>query len=148
MNARPLKKSELADVESTEKGGENDHADHIPSPLFTGPVEPATKGLARALLQLQSEDEVVCFLRDLCTPAEITALSERWHVAQLLDEGELSYRDIHDATGVSTTTVSRVARFLFNEQHLGYRLVLGRLGGQENGQKSSQDSDPEVGPAG
>lgn len=144
MNARPIKKSERADAES----GEDGHADHIQARLYGSPVEPAVMDLARALLKLESEDEAVCFIRDLCTPAEITALSERWHVARLLDEGELSYRDIHDETGVSTTTVSRVARFLFNEPHQGYRLVLGRVGSKDDGQKSPQDRGPEVGQAG
>lgn len=144
MNARPLKKSEPGNAES----GEDGHADHIQPRLSGGPVDPALDDLARALLELRTREEAICFLRDLCTPAEITALSERWHVARLLDAGGLSYRDIHDETGVSTTTVSRVARFLFNEPHLGYRLVLGRIGGHKNGQKSSQDRDPEVGQAG
>ncbi len=58
------------------------------------------------------------------------ALSERWHVARLLDEGELSYRQINEATGVSTATIVRVARFLRDEPHQGYRAVLDRLTGQ------------------
>ncbi len=67
------------------------------------------------------------FLVDLCTPAELRALSERWAVAKLLDEGELSYRDIREKTGVSTTTIGRVARFLKDEPHQGYRIILDRL---------------------
>ena len=63
------------------------------------------------------------FLVDLCTPAELRALSERWHVAKLLKEGKLSYRDINAQTGVSTTTIGRVARFLRDEPHGGYRAL-------------------------
>lgn len=63
-------------------------------------------------------------LIDLCTPAELRALSERWRVAKLLDEGEMSYREISAETGVSTTTIGRVARFLKDEPHGGYRLLL------------------------
>lgn len=66
------------------------------------------------------------FLVDLCTPAELRALSERWHVAQILDSGKSSYRDISVETGVSTTTIGRVARFLKDEPHQGYRAVLDR----------------------
>ena len=66
-------------------------------------------------------------LRDLCTPAEVRTLAERWQVARLLDAGQLTYREIHDATGVSTTTIVRVARFLKEEQNGGYRLLLDRL---------------------
>ena len=66
-------------------------------------------------------------LRDLCTPAEVRSLAERWQVARLLDEGGMTYREIHDATGVSTTTIVRVARFLKEEQNGGYRLLLDRM---------------------
>jgi TrpR-related protein YerC/YecD len=83
--------------------------------------------LCDALLQLQSADEMRRFLRDLTTPGELQALAERWRVARLLDEGEKSYRDISAETGVSTTTVTRVARFLSQEDHKGYRLVLDRM---------------------
>ncbi|PHR92322.1 MAG: TrpR like protein, YerC/YecD [Robiginitomaculum sp.] len=84
------------------------------------------KDLASALRASQSVEEVENFLVDLCTPAEVRALSERWHVAKLLDKGELSYRDIHAQTGVSTTTIGRVARFLNEEPHQGYRTILDR----------------------
>lgn len=84
------------------------------------------KDLAMALRASQSVKEVENFLVDLCTPAEVRALSERWHVAKLLDKGELSYRDIHAQTGVSTTTIGRVARFLNEEPHQGYRTILDR----------------------
>ena len=71
--------------------------------------------------------EMSRLLKDLCTPQEIRTLAERWHVARLLDNTDMSYRDIHDATGVSTTTIVRVARFLRHEPHLGYRAALDRL---------------------
>lgn len=83
--------------------------------------------LAQALLGLQSTDEVKAFLNDLCTPSELRAFAERFKVARLLDEGQLSYRDISERTGASTTTVTRVARFLREMPHQGYRLVLDRL---------------------
>ncbi len=82
--------------------------------------------LASALLLLRSPDEARALLSDLCTPAEIRTIAERWHVARLLDQHDLTYREIHDATGVSTTTIVRVARFLRQEDHRGYRLLLDR----------------------
>lgn len=84
--------------------------------------------LADALSRLNGEDEARALLADLCTPAEIHTLAERWHVARLLDEGKLTYREIHEATGVSTTTIVRVARFLRQENNGGYRLLLDRIG--------------------
>ena len=76
---------------------------------------------------MRSEDEAGRFLRDLTTPGELQALAERWRVARMLDEGGKSYRDISAETGVSTTTVTRVARFLGQENYKGYRLLLDRL---------------------
>ena len=83
--------------------------------------------LADALVQLGSREEAVRFLTDLCTPAEVHTLAERWQVARLLDAGELTYREIHEKTGVSTTTIVRVARFLRQEDHGGYRQLLDRM---------------------
>ena len=60
-------------------------------------------------------------------PGRGPRLAERWDVARLLDAGDLTYREIHDATGVSTTTIVRVARFLRQEDNRGYRLLLDRL---------------------
>jgi len=80
--------------------------------------------LALALTQLGTPEDMERFLIDLCTPAELRALSDRWHVAQLLDTTEASYREINALTGVSTTTIGRVARFLKDEPHQGYRIVL------------------------
>jgi len=57
----------------------------------------------------------------------LRAFAERFRVARLLDEGQLSYRDISERTGASTTTVTRVARFLREMPHQGYRLVLDRM---------------------
>jgi TrpR-related protein YerC/YecD len=99
-----------------------------PTPTSDGPA--LARDLAEALLTARSADEMVRLLTDLCTPAEIRTLAERWHVARLLDGSDLSYRDIHDATGVSTTTIVRVARFLRQEPHQGYRAALDRLAGK------------------
>ena len=86
--------------------------------------------LCEVLLTPESAEEMARLLADLCTPAEVRTLAERWHVARLLDEGKLSYREIHDATGVSTTTIVRVARFLKQEPHQAYRLALSRIEGK------------------
>jgi TrpR-related protein YerC/YecD len=86
-----------------------------------------TDDLCAALLVPRDAAEMRRFLTDLCTPAEVRTLAERWHVARLLDGTPLSYRDIHDGTGVSTTTIVRVARFLRQEPHQGYRQILDSL---------------------
>ena len=79
------------------------------------------RDLCAALLTPRDAEEMARLLADLCTPAEVRTLAERWHVARLLGETDLTYRDIHDATGVSTTTIVRVARFLRQEPHQAYQ---------------------------
>ena len=95
----------------------------------TKDVERLTDELCDALLTPRNRDQMQSLLRDLCTPSELRALAERWHVARLLDRTDLSYRDIHDATGVSTTTVVRVGRFLRQERNQGYRRAIDALEG-------------------
>ena len=86
----------------------------------------AARTLSEALLSLESAQEVREFLEDLCTPAELEAMIDRWRVAQLLDQG-YSYRDIREMTEVSVTTIGRVARFMELGAG-GYRTALNRLG--------------------
>lgn len=95
--------------------------------------EVLTADLCSALLTPVNASEMQRLLLDLCTPAEIRTLAERWHVARLLDGTGLSYREIHDATGVSTTTVVRVARFLREERNGGYRRAIDAMGGGDAG---------------
>ena len=83
--------------------------------------------LIEALLSLKDVGEMDRFLTDLCTPGELNTLAERWRVARLLDENQLTYRQISEKTGASTATVTRVARFLSQEPAQGYRLVLDRM---------------------
>jgi TrpR-related protein YerC/YecD len=99
----------------------------------TRDADTLTADLCAALLTPRDGTEMARLLTDLCTPAEIRTLAERWHVARLLDGSDLSYRDIHDATGVSTTTIVRVARFLRQEPHKGYRCAIDALGGGNAG---------------
>lgn len=99
------------------------------SPSPTRDLSALTDELCDALLTPASREEMRKLLLDLCTPSEIRTLAERWHVARLLDGTDLSYRDIHDATGVSTTTIVRVGRFLKQEPNRGYRQAIDKIGG-------------------
>jgi TrpR-related protein YerC/YecD len=69
------------------------------------------RSLCVALAALKTPEEVRAFLRDLCTPAELQAMADRWAVVGPLKRA-LPYRKIHELTGVSVTTIGRVARFL------------------------------------
>jgi TrpR-related protein YerC/YecD len=88
--------------------------------------DPASlKGLFAALLSLKSRRDAEEFLADLCTPGELSDLADRWKVVRLLDKG-LPYREINARTGVSTATVTRVARCLVRDDG-GYRKILDRM---------------------
>ncbi|WP_233580237.1 YerC/YecD family TrpR-related protein [Luteimonas sp. 100069] len=83
--------------------------------------------LARAFAALETADEVARFLDDLCTPAELEALVDRWRVVPLLQQG-VPYREIHERTAVSVTTVGRVARTL-DRGAGGYAIAARRVAG-------------------
>src|SRR4051812_29663115 len=80
-----------------------------------------TRDLCRAFLMLMDESECRNFLRDLCTPEELRSMSERWRVVQLLKK-KIPYRKIQEMTGVSTATITRVARCLTYGEN-GYALL-------------------------
>lgn len=108
-------------------------------------IWPTDEGqLYKAILRLKTVGECFAFFRDLCTPGEIKALKERWEIAQLLDKGELSYRQIAEKTGASIATIGRVARFLKDENYLGYRLVLDRIKAQPNNNGNNGNGDTGI----
>lgn len=82
-----------------------------PQSLPESDAEANLNALASALAALTQAQDVRAFLEDLCTPAELEAMSDRWKVVPLLLEG-VPYREIHDRTLVSVTTIGRVARTL------------------------------------
>lgn len=91
------------------------------------PLDDALDGLADAVLALKARSDARAFLEDLCTPAELEAMTDRWRVVPLLLQG-IPYREIHDRTGVSVTTIGRVARTLERGAG-GYAAALGGLAG-------------------
>lgn len=84
----------------------------------------AEDALFEAIITLRNAAECRDFFKDLCTPAELQALVDRWQVVEYLEQG-LPYRKIHDLTGVSVTTIGRVARFLA-DGFGGYRTAIER----------------------
>ena len=88
-------------------------------------LEAARRALCDALLAMRTRDECMALLQDLCTPAELEALVDRWRVVPLLAAGR-TYRSIHEETGVSVTTIGRIARFL-EHGNGGYRTALERM---------------------
>lgn len=83
------------------------------------------KALYEAILSLKSEKEAKKFLRDLLTEAEINEFANRWKVARMLDE-KVSYEVIVGETGMSSTTIARISKWLTNGMG-GYKLMLKRI---------------------
>ena len=71
----------------------------------------ANELLFAVLAGINDPKQMESFMVDLCTPAELEALADRWRTVPLIKEG-MSYRTIHEETGVSVTTIGRVARHM------------------------------------
>ena len=72
---------------------------------------PRNDDMYRAILTLETVDELMKFFDDLCTVSELQAMEQRFQVAELLNEGMI-YNDILEKTGASSATISRVNRSL------------------------------------
>ena len=83
-----------------------------------------TKTLLADIVTLENPAEAEKFFRDLLTPAELVELGKRWKAAQLLDQ-QTPYTDIIEMTGLSSTTVARISKWL-KQGMGGYRLLLDR----------------------
>lgn len=81
--------------------------------------------LYETILSLKTKDECRKFLRDLLTEAEIKEFANRWRVAQMLNK-KIPYEKIERETGMSSTTIARVQKWLTNGMG-GYQLMLKRL---------------------
>ena len=94
--------------------------------------------LYNSLSLLNDKTELEKLLVDLCTPQELKSIAERWRVAQLVHKG-LSYRTINEQTGVSTATITRVARSLAHGTG-GYMSLLKSKEQAENEKTKNSDS--------
>lgn len=87
-------------------------------------IEKLEEAFYTAISSIQTPEEAEAFFKDLSTPAELQAMVDRWVVVDELNQGH-SYRAIHDHTGVSVTTIGRVARALEMGTG-GYKLIYER----------------------
>lgn len=67
--------------------------------------------LYQAIASLSSMEECQRFFEDLCTTTELSALEQRFAVADLLKQ-DMVYQEILTRTSASTSTISRVKRVL------------------------------------
>ena len=83
------------------------------------------KQLVEGILSLKTADETRRFLRDLMTEGEILEFAKRMEAARMLSRN-FQYNAIIEKTGLSSTTVARVSKWLRGSLG-GYRLVLNNL---------------------
>jgi TrpR-related protein YerC/YecD len=84
-----------------------------------------TDDLFEAILKLENLGEARRFFRDLLTEKEIVEFGQRWKVARMLAK-QLRYTEIEKKTGMSSTTIARVHKWL-KEGMGGYQIILKRL---------------------
>jgi len=82
------------------------------------------EALLGAVLKLRNTSEAKRFLRDLLTEKELEEFSRRWKVARMLYK-KIPYTKIEKETGMSSTTVARIQKWLKNGMS-GYKLILDR----------------------
>lgn len=83
------------------------------------------QNLLDAIFTLKTPRELSNFLQDLMTIKELKDISQRWQIVLLLNK-KIPYLDIAKQVGVSTTTVTRVALWLWHGKG-GYKTALSRL---------------------
>jgi len=81
--------------------------------------------LIQAILALKTKNEAGRFLRDLMTEKEIKEFAKRLKAAEMLTE-KVPYSIIEKETGLSSTTVARVAKWL-NGKGGGYKIIINKL---------------------
>jgi len=92
--------------------------------------EEAEHRLFVAIAAIKTAEEACDFFLDLCTPAELQAMADRWQVVQPVKHG-IPYRKIYQDTGVSVTTIGRVARSITHGNN-GYNVIYDRLEKKSN----------------
>ncbi len=81
--------------------------------------------LIQAILALTTKNETERFLRDLMTEKEIKEFAKRLKAAEMLTE-KVPYSIIKKETGLSSTTIARVAKWL-NGKGGGYKMIINKL---------------------
>ena len=83
-----------------------------------------TNELIETILSLRTKGEAKNFLRDLLTEVELLEFGKRWRAAIML-HNKIPYTEIVNETGLSSTTVARISKWL-QKGTGGYRTLLKR----------------------
>lgn len=93
--------------------------------MFTKKDDKKIKELMEAILLLKDSSEAKKFFRDLLTETELKEVGNRWKAAKMLSKN-VTYIEIEKETGLSSTTVARISKWLNNGKN-GYNLILNRI---------------------
>ena len=85
--------------------------------------------LFETFTKFENSEEAQLFFEDLCTPADLIAMAARWRVVKELKQNK-PYRQIHAETGVSLTTIGRIARCITYGTS-GYNIIYKRINQDE-----------------
>ncbi|MDD3006715.1 MAG: YerC/YecD family TrpR-related protein [Candidatus Pacebacteria bacterium] len=93
--------------------------------MFTKTDKKKINELMGVIMLLKTPEEAEKFFRDLLTEKELIECGNRWKAAQMLRDKE-SYIAIAKETGLSSTTIARVSKWL-GEGAGGYKIILQRM---------------------
>ena len=79
-------------------------------------------GLSSALLELKSPEEGYRFLQDVCSYAELSAMEQRYNIAEKLVNKQ-SYTSIMGNIGASSAIISRESRVIIKDDSVQRRLL-------------------------
>ena len=88
-------------------------------------------GLYAALLELKTPEECYRFLQDVCSYAELSAMEQRYNIAEQLMDKQ-SYTSIMGNIGASSAIISRVSRVIGREDSVLRRILEEKEGGSSN----------------
>ena len=84
-------------------------------------------GLYEAFLRLETPEQCYRFLQDVCSYAELSAMEQRFNIAEMLVDKRI-YTEIMDKTDASSAIISRVSRVLNKEDGVLRELLEAKRG--------------------
>lgn len=78
------------------------------------------KELSELIFSLKTEKEIIKFLNEIFTPDEISLLTKRWRILNLLSEG-VTQRKIAKELNVSLCKITRGSKILKDKKNIVYK---------------------------
>ena len=78
------------------------------------------KELSELIFSLKTEKEIIKFLNEIFTPDEISLLTKRWRILNLLSKG-VTQREIAKELNVSLCKITRGSKILKDKKNIVYK---------------------------